>query len=157
MPWPGLPGDEIAMRLVAATLAGGALGLNRELRHKPAGFRTLALVGLGSSLAALAIAEFSGTGPDAVSRVAQGILTGIGFLGAGVILRHETHNTVTGLTTAASIWVTAVLGLACGLGQWRLALLGSLIALIVLIVGRAVETRLHRWTDGDRSDATGGP
>ncbi|MES2124981.1 MAG: MgtC/SapB family protein [Gemmatimonadota bacterium] len=144
-----MPGDDIALRLAAAAAVGGLLGLNRELKHKPAGLRTLALVGLGGAVAALASVELSGGGPDAVSRIAQGVMTGVGFLGAGVILRGEADRGVTGLTTAASIWVTAVLGLACGLGQWRLAGLGVAFALGVLVLGRAVENFLHRHMHGN--------
>lgn len=139
-----MPGDDVVMRLGAASLAGALLGLNRELKHKPAGLRTLALVGLGAAVAAIASVELGGGGPDAVSRIAQGVMTGIGFLGAGVILRRDGEQGVTGLTTAASIWVTAVLGLSCGLGQWRLAIYGVLFALGILIIGRAVEGLLHR-------------
>ncbi len=140
-----MPGDDIALRLGAAALVGSLLGLNRELKHKPAGLRTLALVGLGASVAAIASVELGGGGPDAVSRIAQGVMTGIGFLGAGVILRRDDEGAITGLTTAASIWVTAVLGLACGLGQWRLAMVGVAFALGILVLGGAVEGLLHRW------------
>ncbi|MEO7353534.1 MAG: MgtC/SapB family protein [Gemmatimonadales bacterium] len=140
-----MPGDDIALRLGAAALVGSLLGLNRELKHKPAGLRTLALVGLGASVAAIASVELGGGGPDSVSRIAQGVMTGIGFLGAGVILRRDSDQGITGLTTAASIWVTAVLGLACGLGQWRLASVGVAFALGILVVGAAVEGFLHRW------------
>ncbi|MEP6591133.1 MAG: MgtC/SapB family protein [Gemmatimonadota bacterium] len=139
-----MSGDDIALRLGAAALVGGLLGLNRELKHKPAGLRTLALVGLGAAVAAVASVELAGGGPDAVSRIAQGVMTGVGFLGAGVILRGNAESAVTGLTTAASIWVTAVLGLSCGLGQWRVAGLGVAFALGILVFGAAVEGFLHR-------------
>src|SRR5262245_33477653 len=108
---------EVVLRLSSATLAGAVLGLNRELRGKPAGLRTLALVGVGSALFALAgIGAVLDTGKptstDAISRVIQGIVTGIGFLGAGVII-HDVQQHVRGLTTAATIWLSSALGIAC--------------------------------------------
>jgi putative Mg2+ transporter-C (MgtC) family protein len=94
---------DIVSRLGAAMAIGGALGLNRELHNKPTGLRTLGLVGLGSALAVLAVAD----DPQAdISRVIQGVITGVGFLGAGVILHRPADNKVHGLTTAATIWVT---------------------------------------------------
>ena len=108
------------VRLLAALATGMAVGLNRDLSGKPVGMRTLGLVALGAALVVLA-----GTGPDgvhlapdAVSRVIQGILTGIGFIGAGVILHDRGGRTVHGLTTAASVWISAALGIAAGLGAW---------------------------------------
>lgn len=136
-----LPLAEVLLRLGIATALGGALGLNRELNRKPAGLRTLALVGLASAAAATAVALMPGATPDAVSRVGQGILTGVGFLGGGVILQKRGSEQVMGLTTAASIWVVAALGFTCGLGHWRLGVLAAVIALAVLIVGAFVEKR----------------
>src|SRR4051812_45282219 len=104
---------DIVIRLSAATLIGGGIGLNRDLHHKPTGLRTLALVALGSALAVLAVADY----PQAdVSRVIQGVITGVGFIGAGVILHRPTQKRVHGLTTAAAIWVTAAYGRAVWLG-----------------------------------------
>src|SRR2546422_3615804 len=98
---------EMTLRLLIAVLVGGVLGLNRVLHGKPTGFRTLALVSLGSSMATMAIlnghASASEADPNPLSRVVQGVLTGIGFLGAGVILR-DSGGHVKGLTTAATIW-----------------------------------------------------
>jgi putative Mg2+ transporter-C (MgtC) family protein len=92
---------DIILRLGAAILVGSVIGLNRELHHKPTGMRTLGLVALGSALAVLAVAQ----DPQAdVSRVIQGVITGVGFLGAGVILHRPTGSKVHGLTTAAIIW-----------------------------------------------------
>jgi putative Mg2+ transporter-C (MgtC) family protein len=142
-----LPFEEILLRLAAAALAGGALGFDRELHHKPAGLRTLALVSLGAAIAALSSAEFFGAQPDAVSRVSQGVLTGIGFIGAGVIMRVEQAGWVTGLTTAASIWVVAGLGYASGLGQWRLTLCGVAVALVILIAGGKIERAIRPWME----------
>src|SRR6266852_4928968 len=111
---------DIVLRLCTATLTGVALGLNRDLHGKPTGVRTLGLVGLGSALAVLAIAQVSIA--DA-SRVIQGIVTGIGFLGAGVIVRSDQGQHVHGLTTAACVWMTACIGAACGISPWPIILL----------------------------------
>src|ERR1035437_3695529 len=113
---------DIFLRFSMATVVGGLIGLNRELRHKPAGLRTHALVALGAAVAT-SLVVWSAVGAtslhfDSMSRVIQGIITGIGFLGAGVILRTENGKSVHGLTTAASIWLAACLGSACGAGAW---------------------------------------
>ena len=100
---------EIALRLGAATLVGVALGLNRDLHGKPTGVRTLGLVGLGSALIVLAV---GGRVSADASRVIQGIVTGIGFLGAGVIMRNDAGNQIHGITTAACAWLTACIGAA---------------------------------------------
>ncbi len=131
---------EVAFRLGIATAIGAALGLNREMRDKPAGLKTLALVGLGSAFApVMMLAGPVDPGPDALSRVLQGVLTGIGFVGAGVILHRETLGMVRGLTTAAVVWVVAGLGFASGLGLHWPALIGAAIALLVLTLGQRVE------------------
>jgi putative Mg2+ transporter-C (MgtC) family protein len=101
---------DIAVRLGVATLVGVLLGLNRDLHGKSTGVRTLGLVCLGSALAVLSIHAATGTEE---SRVIQGIVTGVGFLGAGVIVRSEKGHHVHGLTTAACVWVTACVGAAC--------------------------------------------
>jgi putative Mg2+ transporter-C (MgtC) family protein len=142
-----LPFPEIFLRLGVAALVGGALGFDRELHHKPAGLRTLAMVSLGAAMAALSSAVFFDSQPDAVSRVSQGVLTGIGFIGAGVIMRVEPAGAVIGLTTAAAIWVVAGLGYASGLGEWRLALAGAVVALVVLIVGAKIEEMIRPWME----------
>src|SRR5207302_2117960 len=127
---------ESLFRLSAAAAIGGVIGINRDLRGKPAGLRTLSMVTLGSALLALVGAAMTlpEERPDssALSRVIQGIMAGIGFLGGGVILRDEAKRHVEGLTTASSIWVSASLGIACGAGYWRGALLAPGIALVVL-------------------------
>ena len=140
--------QEIALRLGSATLVGAVLGLNRELRGKPAGLRTNALVSLGSALLILAGVGVAGVGGElqanVTSRVMQGVITGIGFLGAGVILRDTGGTQVHGITTAATIWLTAALGVLCGVGMWTLALLGTAITLVVLVLGQPLEKFLHR-------------
>ena len=131
---------DIVIRLGLAALAGVALGLNRDLHGKPTGVRTLGLVGLASALVVIAV----GHGNGDASRVIQGIVTGIGFLGAGVIVRNEKGKHVHGLTTAACVWLTACVGAACGVGEWRLVLLAAPIVFVILVFGGHFEKWLHR-------------
>jgi putative Mg2+ transporter-C (MgtC) family protein len=148
---------DLVLRLGAAVVAGAVIGLNRDLRNRPAGVRTHALVGLGSALVVLAAIEPPG-GPSgaAAARAVQGVLTGIGFLGAGVILHQPDRRSVRGLTTAATIWVTAGLGLVCGLGRWMLAGTGLVFALLALLGGgpleRLVRRLMHRSAPGPDGD-----
>jgi putative Mg2+ transporter-C (MgtC) family protein len=145
---------EIVLRLGVATLAGGLIGLNRDLLGKPIGLKTLALVGLATAMVVV-LADPSGDttkiSPEA-SRVIQGILTGIGFLGAGVIVRAEHHFRVRGLTSAACTWLTACVGIACGIGQWRIVVVALAITFGLLTVGHRLERWLHRALGG-RDDA----
>jgi len=135
-------------RLGAAVLIGGIVGLNRELRRKPAGLRTHALVAIGSAVAMLSsvrLAEAYGApSADAVTRTVQGIIVGIGFLGGGVIVKTGDAGHVQNLTTAASIWVVACLGIVCGAGQWVLALGALVLTLVVLLLGGPTEKMLRR-------------
>lgn len=139
--------EETALRLGAALIVGALFGLNRELHGKPAGLRTHALVSLGAAAVVILILRTPDghltADANALSRVVQGILTGVGFLGAGVILRDPAGH-VTGLTTAATIWVCAVLGLICGLGHW--VVLGITVALttLTLLLGRPLERLAER-------------
>ena len=145
-----LPPHEIALRLVTAASLAGLVGLDREHRRSAAGLRTHALVGMSSCLlmiaSAFGFADILGTpgvGLDP-SRIAAQIVTGIGFLGAGTIIAHG--ESVRGLTTAASIWTVAALGIAVGGGMYRAAILGTALALILLLVMRPIEQRLdRRW------------
>lgn len=135
---------EVLLRLFAAALVGSTIGLDREVRRKPAGMRTHALVALGAALVTLVVALYPGAGHiDAVSRAIQGIIAGVGFLGGGAIIKAE-HGMVHGLTTAASIWLVASLGIACGIGQWVAALVALALALVILILGEPVEAFVHR-------------
>ena len=139
---------EIILRLGGATLIGAAIGLNRDLRDKPIGVRTLGLVGLASAMAALAVVSHGGAGvnsTDAVSRVVQGVLTGIGFLGAGVIVRRNIGDRVHGLTSAACAWTTACLGLVCGLAAWPIVAIGVVLVFVLLVFGGPFERMFHRW------------
>ena len=136
--------SEIALRLGVAVVVGAVIGLDRELRHKPAGFRTIGLVSLGSAVAVL-IVTVTSHDPTVSSRVIQGVLTGIGFLGAGVIMHHR--GTVEGLTTAASIWAAAALGAGAGLGAWPPVVIGAALALILLVVAGWIEYRFKHRKD----------
>ena len=136
--------SQVALRLVAATAIGAMVGLDRELRRKAAGLRTHALVGLGASLLTVVISSFVPQSEhiDALSRVIQGIIAGVGFLGGGAILKTSGSNeqeSVHGITTAASIWVVAALGIACGAGQWVPALMAAALTLIVLVLGGSID------------------
>lgn len=142
---------DIALRIGTAALIGAALGLNRDLHCKPTGVRTLELVGLGSALAVLAFGQANSA--DA-SRVIQGIVTGIGFLGAGVIIRNNEGQHVHGLTTAACVWLTACIGAVCGVSEWRIILLSLPVILILLIFGGPFERAIHRrWPQATKTEA----
>src|ERR687895_303686 len=131
---------QVLIRLVAATLLGAVVGIQREKAGKPAGLRTHMLVTLGTAVFVLACSGV-GMSLDGLSRVIQGIVTGIGFIGAGSILKLDEERDIQGLTTAAGIWMTAGIGIACGLGTLGLALIGTGITLIVLWVLRVMEAR----------------
>ena len=135
--------SDIVLRLFAATFAGMILGINRELKDKPAGVRTHAIVALGASIITL-LTTLPPHDATSSSRALQGVITGIGFLGAGVILRDMAGTAVRGLTTAATIWLAACLGAACGLGYLSVAESASAIALLILVLGVPFERRLRR-------------
>jgi putative Mg2+ transporter-C (MgtC) family protein len=137
---------EIALRLSAATLIGGVLGLNRDLHGKATGVRTLGLVGLGSAMVVVAVVNTgpAGTGDfSAASRIVQGILTGIGFLGAGVIVRGVGKGRVHGLTTAACTWLTACLGTVCGFAHAPVIVIAIVLTAVILIFGGPIERWFH--------------
>lgn len=139
---------DIALRLFSAVICGAAIGLNRFLRHKAAGMRTHALTSLGAAIATLIALQIGDS--EAASRVMQGVLTGVGFIGAGVIMRNgESH--VQGLTTAASIWVCAVIGMACGTNRIIIATFATLMTLAVLIFGRPVERGIARLVHDEKA------
>lgn len=137
---------DLLLRLTIASVLGGAIGLNRELQEKPAGLRTHALVSLGAALAMLIGLLLQTAYPadvSASSRVLQGIVAGIGFIGGGVILHRDDSKGVHGLTTAASIWVVAGVGSAAGAGMWRSATAAMLLALLVLTLGEPIDRALR--------------
>jgi putative Mg2+ transporter-C (MgtC) family protein len=131
----------VAVRLVVAAALGGLLGIQRERENKPAGLRTHMLVALGAALFTLASVE-AGMSLADLSRVIQGIATGVGFLGAGTILKITEREEITGLTTAAGIWLTAAIGIAVGMGRLWIPILGVSLALVILSILRSVERRL---------------
>ena len=118
---------EIFLRLILSVIAGGLIGLEREVVHKPAGIRTHMLVCLGSALFVLVAIE---TLPNEAARIIAGIATGIGFLGAGTIFKSK--NQVNGLTTAASIWTVSAVGLAIGLGYYLMTIIAVVLILLIL-------------------------
>ena len=134
---------EIALRLAVALAAGAAIGIDREIKKRPAGLQTHALVSIGAALAILAVVA-SSPSADAFSRAVQGIVTGIGFVGAGVIMQYERERRVEGLTTAASIWTAAALGMAAGAGQILLVAAGLAAIILVLVAGGWIEAWMER-------------
>jgi putative Mg2+ transporter-C (MgtC) family protein len=135
----------VIVRLLAAAGAGLALGFQREVSDKPIGMRTLGLISLGAAMVSIAALRYPAIGndPNAASRVLQGIIQGlmigVGFIGAGVILRDESTKKVHGLTTATTVWIAAGLGIACGLADWIVVITGLALALIILIVLKRFE------------------
>ena len=147
---------DIAARLVTAIACGAVIGLNRDLHHKQAGVRTNALVSLGAALAVIVVMPPGVSDSqriDALSRVIQGVLTGIGFLGAGVILRDPSTRRVSGLTTAAAIWLAALLGIASGAGAYRIAALAIVFGLVAIVCGGPFERLFRRSVEPQESDA----
>ncbi|HYX13191.1 MAG TPA: MgtC/SapB family protein [Nostoc sp.] len=137
----------ISFRLCLALFIGAIIGLERQIRGKPAGLRTHMLVSLGSAVFTLIIMQTDGSesSRDGLSRVIQGIAAGVGFLGAGEIVRQSSQESqrleIHGLTSAAAIWVSAALGIAAGCGLWQLALIGGLLTFLVLTVFKRLEKR----------------
>ena len=138
--------SEIFLRLGGAALIGTALGLNRYLNHKHIGVRTLGLVAVVA--AALVAGATETAGIDGATRVIQGIITGIGFIGAGLIMRGPSEHAVHGLTTAATVWVSAAVGILCGLGAWRIVIATAAIVAVLLLGGGRLEKQLARHFDG---------
>lgn len=138
----------VALRLLAALLVGSVIGLQRQQSHKPAGLRTHLLVALGTALLVVSVVEADFKSAD-ISRVIQGLITGIGFLGGGTILKLTQAQEIRGLTTAAGIWLTAAASVAAGLGEFAAAFIAVIFALIVLtVVGRLEAGRAER-RDGE--------
>ena len=130
----------VVIKLIAATLLGAAVGFQRERAGKPAGLRTHILVTLGTAVFVLACSGV-GMSSDGLSRVIQGIVTGIGFIGAGSILKLDEERDIQGLTTAAGVWMTAAIGVAVGLGSLGVALLSTLFTLIILALAGPFDLR----------------
>ncbi|HUF40489.1 MAG TPA: MgtC/SapB family protein [Verrucomicrobiae bacterium] len=139
----------LTVRLVLALLFGAVIGFQRERMGKAAGLRTHMLVSSGAAVFVIAGAEL-GMSSDSVARVIQGLITGIGFLGAGAILKIYERREVEGLTTAAGIWMTAALGVSVGLGRFGLALVATVLSLATLSLVRKLERVMNlKEPDGD--------
>lgn len=160
MDLPSTDLTDITLRLLAATAAGMVLGCNRDLQGKPTGMRTLGLVALGTALVAVSTVSLEAmrSDPNAMSRVIQGIIqglmAGVGFIGAGVVLRRPEKLEVHGLTTAATVWVTAALGIAAALAAWPIVAIGVGIALLLLVLGHPLE-RFVAWATNGKARGPG--
>jgi len=134
----------ITIRLVIAALLGGILGFEREQKRKAAGLKTHMLVALGAALFVL-IPQQAGTSDADLTRVFQGIIAGVGFLGAGAIIKGNVEEDIKGLTTAAGIWLTAAIGIAAGMGRETTAVLSTILAVVILTAvsrfGRFLQSR----------------
>ena len=145
---------DIGIRLLVATVIGCLIGLNRFAHRRFTGVRTLGLVSLGSAALVVAALE-TGSSSDqlaSASRIIQGIVTGIGFIGAGVIVQGGRGHKVHGLTTAATVWVSAVAGILCGLGAWRVTVIVAALVAVVLVAGGPIEKLLVRRYGPDAED-----
>ena len=139
---------QVVLRLVIAAILGGSIGLERLYKGKPAGLRTQMLVCMGSAMV-LIVARLDGIPSSKIGRIISGILTGIGFIGGGVILKIKQDREIRGITTAASIWTTAAIGIAVGLGEVWVAVLCTLVVLIILFVLGYLETHVWGLADSD--------
>jgi putative Mg2+ transporter-C (MgtC) family protein len=133
----------LVTRMVIAMLLGAVIGAQREATGKPAGLRTHMLVAMGGALFVLAPVQ-SGMDLDGMSRVIQGIVTGIGFIGGGAILKLQEQRAIEGLTTAAGIWITAAVGIAAGLGRWGLAVISTILTWITLSLIGKIEAWMNQ-------------
>lgn len=140
----------VAIRLLAAMLLGGLVGIQRERTGKPAGFRTHMLVCLGTAVFVITCSSV-GMAFDAMSRVIQGLVTGIGFIGAGTILKLDKEEEVIGLTSAAGIWMTAAIGITVGLGAIGIALMSTVLALIILALAGPFEDFMQKKRDAKKT------
>lgn len=138
----------VALRLVIAVLLGAMIGYERQRRHKAAGLRTHMLVALGAALFVV-VPQEAGMDGEALSRVLQGVIAGVGFLGAGAVLKLSDEGEIRGLTTAATIWTTAAIGIAVGMGREATALLGTVIVLVILSMLYRLDRRIERVGDRD--------
>jgi putative Mg2+ transporter-C (MgtC) family protein len=130
----------VLLRVFAAVLFGAVVGIERERAGKPAGLRTHMIVSLGTAVVVIGCQD-AGMSLDGLSRVIQGIVTGIGFIGAGTILKLNEQREIQGLTTAAGLWMTAAIGVAAGLGILGVALIGTLVTVLVLVLEHFIDSR----------------
>lgn len=141
----------ISLRLLLAMALAAIIGWEREREGKAAGLRTHILVALGSAIFVVAASE-NGASANDMTRVVQGITTGIGFIGGGVILKLEQERVVKGLTTAASVWLTAAVGIAAGMGRAPVAILGTILCWIVLVFFHHLEKGIPTPPNSDQDD-----
>jgi len=137
---------KVLIRVIAAMIFGAAIGIERESAGKAAGVRTHMLVTLGTAIFVLVCVQY-GFATDGLSRVIQGIITGIGFVGAGSIIKLNDELDVRGLTTSAGIWIAASIGVAVGLGAVGLAAIGTVFALVILSLAKSIDD----WIDKRRN------
>ena len=130
----------VLLRVFAAVLFGAVVGIERERAGKPAGLRTHMIVSLGTAVVVIACQD-AGMSLDGLSRVIQGIVTGIGFIGAGTILKLNEQREIQGLTTAAGLWMTAAIGVAVGLGILGLAVIGTVVTVLILVLEHFLDAR----------------
>ena len=135
--------ERVVIRLIAAAFLGACIGIERQRAGKSAGVRTHMLVTVGTTVFLLSCSRF-GMNLDGTSRVIQGIITGIGFIGAGTILKLEGESEVKGLTTSAGIWIASAIGVAVGLGALGLAVMTTILALFILTVTVAVDNWINK-------------
>ena len=136
----------VAFRLLAAMILGGIIGIQRERSGKAAGFRTHMMVCLGTAVFVITCSSV-GMEFDAMSRVIQGLVTGIGFIGAGTILKLDKEEEIIGLTTAAGIWMTAAIGITVGLGAVGVGLICTALALVILALAQPFEDFFQKRRD----------
>jgi len=148
MVWP-----EDVLSIVLATVLGAGIGLERQLSGKPAGLRTNLLICLGAAVFTILSREMASGTQASATRIAAGIVTGVGFLGAGAIIQDRAG--VHGLTTAAGIWLVASIGMACGGGFYTLALVASGIAVLALIGLRRIERPIDRYVKKKQAQYSG--
>lgn len=141
---------QVIIRIIAAILLGGIIGIEREWTGKPAGIRTHILVSLGTTIFVIG-SSLGGLTPEGLSRVIQGIITGIGFIGAGSILKLDEKRDIKGLTTAASIWVTCSIGVVIGLGEVGLAIIVAVLTFIVLTLVFSIEKYFRQKEDENKA------
>lgn len=139
---------QVFIRLTSAILLGAVIGLQRERAGKPAGIRTHILATLGTTVFILGCKAY-GMDADGLSRVIQGIVTGIGFLGAGAILKLDEKRDIKGLTTAAGVWMASAIGVSIGLGSLGLAIIATALSLLILKVSDPLEIRDQPSKDED--------
>ena len=138
----------VLIRVFAAVLLGAIVGIERERAGKPAGLRTHMLVSLGTAVVVMACWD-TNMSLDGLSRVIQGIVTGIGFIGAGTILKLNEQREIQGLTTAAGLWMTAAIGVAVGLGVLGIALIGTLATVLILVLEHVIDSRRNMQNKTD--------